>query len=88
MSAPKSKSIFLERKSYRQRRLRDGVRMLPLFGGVLCAIPVAWANSETDGISNASALQYIFGIWIVLIVLTGIVSNRLSLEKDQTGRGE
>ena len=69
-------AVFLERKRYRAQRLRDVAKMLPVLGIVLLFIPLLWrGDAET---SNAYALQYIFGSWIFLIVLTGFVSRRLA----------
>ncbi|WP_438955651.1 hypothetical protein [Cognatiyoonia sp.] len=80
---PKS-SVFLERKSYRQRRFRDIVRILPILGAVLWAIPLMWSQEPEVGVRNASALQYIFGMWLVLILISAVMSRLLSDDSDQT----
>ena len=77
MEAQSPKSRFLERNGYRQRRLRDVARMLPIVGGIFWTIPLLWSENETNGVSNATALIYIFGIWIIVIVLTAIISKLL-----------
>lgn len=64
--------VFLERKSYRARRLMDAVRLLPFLGLGLWMVPLMWPMPETNGAGGTSlstALQYIFGVWIALVFL-------------------
>lgn len=77
MSTPNKSAVFLERASYKQRRLTDAVRLLPFVGVVLWAIPLLWGADETSAISNADALIYVFGVWVVLIGLSAFIINRL-----------
>jgi LPXTG-motif cell wall-anchored protein len=60
--------LFLERRSYRMRRMMDAVRLLPVLGLCLWLVPMMWpvADPEGGGIATSTALQYIFGIWILL----------------------
>lgn len=74
--------LFLERRRYRQRRLMDAVRLLPLLGLILWMVPLMWpvpqsaggvagvegAGGDPGGISVASALTYVFGIWAAMIL--------------------
>jgi hypothetical protein len=66
--------MFLERRSYRVRRLMDAVRLLPLLGLALWMVPLLWPVSETAASDGAGAmplslaLQYIFGIWVLLVL--------------------
>lgn len=67
-------SVFLERETYRRRRIMDAARLLPVLGVALFALPLLW--SKPDGltpedapVSMSSALLYIFGVWAFLIVL-------------------
>lgn len=62
---------FLERESYRRRRLADAARLLPLVGFVLLLLPVLLKTTN-------DALVYIFTVWAVLILLIGLVSRRLA----------
>jgi hypothetical protein len=82
MDEPRSSSRFLERKGYRLRRLRDAARALPIAGGVLWTIPLFWTSDETKSVSNASALIYIFGIWVLVILLTAFIARLLALGHD------
>lgn len=69
--------VFLERKSYRRRRLSDAARTLPVIGGVLILVPLLWTKG-TDGVSTVSAFLYIFGIWAVMIALALAMAGPLS----------
>ncbi|CAN0600784.1 unnamed protein product [Ectocarpus sp. 12 AP-2014] len=66
--------IFLERESYRRRRLGDAAKLAPVLGFVLFLIPVLWAGVG----STAGGLVYLFGAWAIMIVLMMILSRRLS----------
>ena len=73
---------FLERASYRQRRLIDAARLLPLIGLILWAIPLLWRSGSADGTSNAAALLYVFGVWVLLIVLAAIIIRALQVNDE------
>lgn len=80
MALPPTRSVFVARDSYRLRRLRDAARLLPILGGVLLMMPLLWARGSegTDApLFNSSALLYIFGVWLVLIALSAVLSRRL-----------
>lgn len=59
--------VFLERQSYRQRRLIDIVRLLPIFGVLLWLMPLLWLLEEPPGVPTSSAILFIFAVWILLI---------------------
>ena len=63
--------LFLERRSYRRRRVMDAVRLLPLLGFVLWMVPLMWALPEqgSEPLPMSQALRYVFGIWILMVVL-------------------
>ncbi len=69
--------IFLERTGYRQRRIRDGARLMPFIGTVLWGIPLLWAQSGEHGVSTSRAMLYIFGVWFVLVLLSVVLSRWL-----------
>jgi hypothetical protein len=71
--------LFLARRTYRRRRLMDAARLLPWVGGFLFALPLLWSAPRT-----ASGLVYLFGAWVVLIVLSFALARRLS---DDAGGG-
>ena len=66
--------LFLERRSYRLRRMKDAVRLLPLIGLAMWMVPLLWPRAEaattagTDAMRLSTALEYIFGIWILLVL--------------------
>lgn len=66
-----TRTIYLERSSYRRRRARDAARLLPLLALVLFFIPALWQiSSESAGVSAKSALVFLFLAWIAVIVLS------------------
>lgn len=72
--AERSEPLFLARDSYRQRRLGDAARLLPVLGFVLLLLP-GFLTATVD------ALIYIFTVWALLIVVMALMSRRLA---DQT----
>ena len=61
--------IFLERRSYRRRRLIDGLKLLPFLGAWLFMLPIFWPGAESDAPQSMSgALHYVFGVWFALIL--------------------
>ncbi|SEW20134.1 hypothetical protein SAMN04488515_1562 [Cognatiyoonia koreensis] len=82
MNQIKKSQLFLERKSYRQRRLRDAVRILPVFGAILWFVPLMWNTGDGTSTSNADAMLYVFGVWIVLIVVCALITRGLKPETE------
>ncbi|WP_273248768.1 hypothetical protein [Sediminimonas qiaohouensis] len=86
-------ALFLERRSYRQRRLMDALRLLPLLGAVLWAVPLLWGQPEpaasaadgtgSGGMPTSHAMLYIFGVWAVLAILALCLSLRLDRSVDK-----
>ena len=76
MSRPPT-PLFLQRASYRQRRLRDAVKLMPVLGIILWALPIAWSTDNVAEQTNASSLLYVFGVWLLLIVLTAVLASRM-----------
>ena len=68
--------LFLERRSYRMRRMMDAIRLLPVLGLCLWLVPVLWPRSA-DGadaaISTSTALMYIFSIWMGLGLISWVL---------------
>jgi len=75
-------TLFLERTSYRKRRVMDAARMLPLIGVVLVLIPLFWGRG--DG-GTSAALLYYFGVWLLLIAVAALLSRRLGNVDTETG---
>ena len=74
-----AKSVFLERRSYRRRRMGDAAVLLPLFGTVLLLIPLLWQSAE-GGARTTDVMLYIFGVWALLAGLARLVSGYLEVE--------
>lgn len=75
--------VFLERQSYRRRRLRDIMRVLPLIGLLLWMIPLIWpVGSEADpqaaATSTGGALTFIFAVWAALVLIAAVLWFRAS----------
>ncbi len=69
---------FLERQSYRRRRLIDTIRMLPVVGAVLWAVPLLWRQSDDrDAVMTSDAIIYIFMVWLLLVVGGGWLARSL-----------
>ncbi|EEW25562.1 hypothetical protein [Rhodobacter ferrooxidans] len=66
--------LFLARRSYRRRRLRDAARLLPVFGGFLVFLPILWAPAETGSRDTAPDGIYLFAVWAGLIVVAALMS--------------
>ncbi|WP_037310505.1 hypothetical protein [Ruegeria halocynthiae] len=75
-------SLFLERQSYRRRRLTDAARLLPILGAALIAIPLLWPGGSSEkGVPLSSAIFYIFACWAALIVASlifGFAARRMA----------
>lgn len=75
-------SLFLERQSYRRRRLSDAARLLPFLGAALLAIPLLWPDGQgtQEGVPLSSAIFYIFACWAAMIVASlvfGFAARRM-----------
>ncbi|MFN3661279.1 hypothetical protein [Yoonia sp.] len=77
MKPPAKTPVFLERASYRQRRLGDAARFLPVLGAVLWLIPLLWQPDGPEAPSNAGTITYIFAVWVLLIGLAAVLSRVL-----------
>ena len=67
---PRRTPMFLERETYRRRRLADAARLVPALGLVLLLLSGLWTTT-------AGAMIYIFTVWAILIVVIGVLSVRL-----------
>ncbi|MCA0927660.1 hypothetical protein [Ruegeria profundi] len=80
-------SLFLERQSYRRRRLTDAARLLPFLGAALLAVPLLWPDgpSRQQAVPLSSAMFYIFACWVGLIVASlvfGFAARRMSAQDE------
>jgi hypothetical protein len=91
----KPSPVFLERRSYRQRRLVDAARLLPLAGVLLWLVPLLWpqgggaeGGAQVPAVSTSSAIIYIFGIWIILVLSAMFLSAMLDHKSDLRDLGD
>lgn len=73
--------LFLERRSYRFRRMMDAVRMLPFMVLAFWMVPLLWPVAMPDAplaadqdiaadvVPMSHAARYVFGVWIGAILL-------------------
>jgi hypothetical protein len=67
--------VFLERQTYRMRRMMDAVRLLPILGLALWMVPLMWPlqqgdeSGAKDGLAMSTALLYVFGVWASLALM-------------------
>ncbi len=82
---PAAPPVFLERQSYRRRRLLDAARLLPILGCALFAVPLLWPRGPADDaapVSASAASLYVFSVWAGLIVLAALF-GRLARGQEQ-----
>ncbi len=69
--------VFLARRSYRLRRMRDAARLLPIAGAFLFMLPILWSPGESAGQDTAPDGMYLFGVWFCLILAAALMSRGL-----------
>lgn len=81
MSIPQQ-TPFLERKSYRQRRMVDAARLLPFAGVVGFVMPLIWPTDVSTGAETARGGLYLFAVWFALIAVAFLLSRSLRAPVD------
>ena len=79
----RGKPLFLGRKGYRARRLRDAARLLPVLGLVLVLLPVMWVPAAGAVRATVGDAIYLFAVWLALIVAAAVLGRGLT--KDDGG---
>lgn len=74
MSLPPDRPIFLERAAYRRRRLQDAARLLPVVALIALLVPV-WVMP--GALSGAGGMVLLFVFWLVVIICSGLLHQRL-----------
>ena len=92
--------VFLERRGYRQRRLMDALRLLPVLGAFLWLVPLFWPTdtavpAASDPVTMSAAMIYVFGVWGGLIAVSFALRRILrptfeqqAADLDDAGAGE
>ena len=73
MAVQPPKVVFLARGSYRQRRMRDVARVLPVLGGILVLLPLIWVGRSQDQLTS-TVMIYLFSLWLLLIISAAVLS--------------
>lgn len=79
--------LFLKRKGYRQRRLRDAARLLPILGGFLVLLPILWAPGGSSGSDTAWDGVYLFSVWFGLVLLAAALAPGLADDRPDAADG-
>ncbi len=77
MSRPPA-PVFLERRSYRRRRLNDAIRVLPIVGAMLFLEPLFWTSDAGEPARTTSGVIYIFAIWAILVIAAFLASRAMA----------
>ena len=77
----KPNALFVEKRTYRRRRMADAARLLPVFGVAFLSIPLLWSRTGEGNTSTTSAMLYIFGIWALLAAVSAAISRHLRPEE-------
>lgn len=77
--------LFLERASFRRRRLGDAARILPIAATLLVLLPVWWVPQAA---SSAGGAVWLFGLWVTLIVAIWVLHRALLRAEAATLRAE
>ena len=80
MEGQAKKPVFLERASYRQRRLRDLARLLPVLGAILFVLPLMWKLDGNEGLGTSDVMVYLFAIWLGLIAASALLARAIRPE--------
>ena len=84
--------VFLERQNYRLRRMIDAIRLLPFLGVLLWMVPLGWPNptdtggGAAGGVPMSVALKYLFGVWMLLVLLGWLLWRRTAERVQQMQR--
>ncbi len=80
MATNGKKPVFLERANYRQRRLQDVARLLPVLAAVLFVLPLIWKLTGNEDRGTSDVVIYLFVIWSCLIAAAAILARKLRLQ--------
>ena len=80
--------LFVAPQTYRQRRLRDAARLLPVLAGFLMVFPMLWGEEGGDHRQTGADAIYLFGVWFVLIIVTAVLARRLGGGDTPTPKGK
>lgn len=73
---PPRQPEFLEHRTYRRRRLIDGIKLLPVLGLCLFLLPALIRGGESA--ATATRLVYFFVCWALLIAICAALVRALA----------
>ena len=53
------------------------IRMLPVIGALLWAVPLLWQSGPDSDVSTSTAIIYLFGVWLGLVLLGAVLARLL-----------
>lgn len=74
MADPNKNLPFLDRSTYRLRRLRDAIRLLPLLGTGLFLLPMI---GGAGALSSGSVMIFLFLAWGGMILAAALIGAAL-----------
>jgi hypothetical protein len=74
--------LFLAPQFYRQRRLRDAARLLPVLAGFLIILPMLWGHETSDIRNTGRDGIYLFAVWLFLIIAAAVLARRLNSDAE------
>ncbi len=73
-----SAPVFVERRTYRRRRMIDAARLLPILWLLLFLMPLLGAGNPADPPATSRGLIFVFVVWAGLIVCAVVLSRLLA----------
>ena len=73
LTSKASEYVYLERRRYRTRRIIEALKVLPVLGIVLFAVPLLWS----EGVKTSDAMIYFFSVWLALVFAAVWLARRL-----------
>lgn len=87
MSGRRAEPLYLQRRSYRMRRVIDACRLLPFLGAALWLVPMLWPQDGAEAFATSRAVLYMFGVWALLILLGAFIASLLPRGGDDSAAG-
>lgn len=80
-----TRTRFLQRRSYRRRRIADAARLLPVAGIVLLLLPLLrlGGGEGGDGARTSQVGLYVFAVWLVLMAVAFFLSRNLQARGEE-----
>jgi uncharacterized membrane protein len=80
--------LFVARRTYRRRRMRDAARMLPVLAAGLFLVPMLWLPADGGARVTATDGIYLFVVWAGLILAARLLAPGLGPDPADTDEPE